>query len=75
MSVFMFVDKKSLNRTLAIDSPFQTFVVGLLFEFIDLALPLRIPERFPCHQSRIFLYNAHLALFVRMDDTITCTDA
>ena len=27
--------KKNLNRTLAIDSPFQTFVVGLLIEFID----------------------------------------
>ena len=26
----MFVDKKKLNRTLAIDSPFQTCVVGLL---------------------------------------------
>ena len=24
-----------LNRTLAIDLPFQTFVVGLLVEFID----------------------------------------
>ena len=27
--------KKNLNRTLAIDSPFQTFAVGLLVEFID----------------------------------------
>ena len=27
--------KKILNRTLAIDSPFQTFVVRLLVEFID----------------------------------------
>ena len=26
---------KNLNRTLAIDSPFQTFAVGLLVEFID----------------------------------------
>ena len=26
-------------------------------------------------KSRIFLYNAHLALFVRMDDTITRTNA
>ena len=31
-----FVDQtKNLNRTLAIDSPFQTFAVGLLVEFID----------------------------------------
>ena len=28
--------KKNLNRTLAIDSPFQTFAVGLLVKFIGL---------------------------------------
>ena len=28
--IYMFVAKKNLNHTLAIDSPFQTFVVGLL---------------------------------------------
>ena len=27
--------KKKLKRTLAIDSPFQTFMIGLLIEFID----------------------------------------
>ena len=27
--------KKNLNRTLAIDSPFQTFAVGLLVKFTD----------------------------------------
>ena len=27
--------KKNLNRTLEIDSPFQTLIVGLLVEFID----------------------------------------
>ena len=27
--------KKYLNRTLEIDSPFQTLIVGLLVEFID----------------------------------------
>ena len=31
----MFVDQKNLNRTLEIDSPFQTFVVELLVKFID----------------------------------------
>ena len=68
--------KKSLNRTLSIDSPFQTFVVGLLVEFIRLALPLRAPETLSLSsKSRIFLFNAHLALFVRMDDTITRTNA
>ena len=33
--IYMFVDKKNLNRTLAIDLPFQTFAVGLVVEFID----------------------------------------
>ena len=34
--IYMFMDeKKILNRTLAIDSSFQTFAVGLLVEFID----------------------------------------
>ena len=33
--IHTFVDKKNLNRTLAIDSPFQTFAVGLIIEFID----------------------------------------
>ena len=64
--------QKQLNSTLAIDSPFQTFVVGLFVEFIDLALPLLSPEMLS--STRIFLYNAHLALFVRMDDTITRTN-
>ena len=32
---YMSVDKKILNRTLVINSPFQTFTVGLLTEFID----------------------------------------
>ena len=27
--------KKNLNRTLEIDTPFQTLIVGLLVEFID----------------------------------------
>ena len=29
------VEEKNLNRTLEIDSPFQTLIVGLLVEFID----------------------------------------
>ena len=34
--IYMFVnEKKNLNRTVEIDSPFQTFAVGLLVEFID----------------------------------------
>ena len=42
----MFVDKKKLNRTLAINSPFQIFTVGFLIEFIDyVALSLLSPEK------------------------------
>ena len=56
--------KKILNRTLAIDSPFQIFAVGLLVEFI--ALPLLSPETVSSFSKlRIFLFNVHLALFVR----------
>ena len=32
---YMYVDKNILDRTLAIDSRFQTFEVGLLVKFID----------------------------------------
>ena len=40
-----------------------------------LALPLFSPETLSSSsKSSISLYNAHLALFVRMDDTITCTN-
>ena len=38
VGVHMFIclwTKKNLNSTLAIDSPFQTYAVGLLVEFID----------------------------------------
>ena len=41
-----------------------------------LALPLLSPETLSSSsKSRIFLYNVHLGLFVRMDDTITRTNA
>ena len=33
--IYMSVVEKKLNRTLEIDSPFQTLTVGLLVEFID----------------------------------------
>ena len=34
-SIYVCGRKKYLNRTLEIDSPFQTLTVGLLIEFID----------------------------------------
>ena len=41
-----------------------------------LALPLLSPDMlYSSSNSRNFLYNVHLALFVRMDDTITRTNA
>ena len=33
--IYMSVVEKKMNRTLEIDSPFQTLTVGLLVEFID----------------------------------------
>ena len=33
--IYVCSQKKNLNRTLDIDSPFQTLTVGLLVEFID----------------------------------------
>ena len=33
--IYVCSQKKNLNRTLEIDSPFQTLTVGLLIEFID----------------------------------------
>ena len=35
--IYMYIcgQKKNLNRTLAINSPFQTFAVGLLVKFIE----------------------------------------
>ena len=55
--IYIFMDQTFFfNRTLTIDSPFQTFVV---------ALPLLSPEMHSSSsKSRIFLCNAHLALFV-----------
>ena len=59
--ICMFVEEKNLNRTSAIDSPFQTFAVGLLVEFID--KPLLSPKTLSSSSKlRIFLFNAHLDL-------------
>ena len=74
--VYVCGQKKRLNRTLDIDSPFQIFAVGLLIEIYRLTLPLHAPETLSSSsKSKIFLYNADLALFIRMDVTITRTNA
>ena len=38
VGIYVCGQKKNLNLTLSIDSPFQTFTVGLLVEFIDYPL-------------------------------------
>ena len=44
MFIIMFVDQKdNLNRTLVIDSPFQTFVVGRVVELIETSLHWFLP--------------------------------
>ena len=72
----MFVDQKKLHFTLVIDSPFQTIAVGLLLEFIGyISVPVCAPETLSLSSKlRIFLYNVHLALFVWIDDILTCTN-
>ena len=61
--------KKGLNGTLFIDSHFQTLVVDF-FSNYRLALPLHAPEMLSSlSKSRISLFNAHFALFVRRSQT------
>ena len=57
--IYMFVYQKTLNCTLAIDSPFQTFAVRLLVEFIvtvgrpdDKQNHCRTGEEFECEKLR-----------------------
>ena len=53
INIYIYGPNIFFNRTLTIDSPFQTFVV---------ALPLLSPEMLSSSsKSRIFLCNAHLA--------------
>ena len=62
----MYVTPNKFEWTLAVHSTFQTLAVDFLVEFIRLALLLHTPETLSSSsKSRIFLYNAHLALFVR----------
>ena len=60
VSVYVFGGPKNFERTSAIDSPFQTFSVGLLVEFIATTAFSRKASKL-----RVFLFNAHLALFVQ----------
>ena len=70
----MFVDKKLFESYFSDRHTFSNIHGSR--RIYRLALPLRAPETLSfSSKSRIFLYNAHLALFVRMDDTITRTNA
>ena len=64
--VYIYGRKKYLNRTLEIDSPFQTFGSRTSRRIYRLALTLCAPETLSSlSKSRISLFNAHLTLFVR----------
>ena len=61
----MFVDKTTtLNRTLAIDSPLQTFTVGLLIEFIDYIYHCFLQKRFPRRVNQRFSYIMRTLLYL-----------
>ena len=73
----MFVDKKNNFESYFSDRLAFSNICGRTSRRIyRLALPLLSPEMLSLSsKSRIFLYNVHLALFVRMDDTITRKNA
>ena len=55
---------KSLNGTLAIDSRFETFAVGLLVEFITSSTTAHSRNATLSSKSRIFLYIMHTLLYL-----------
>ena len=71
----MFVDKKKFESYFS-DQLIFSNIRGTSRRIYRLALPLRAPEMPSLSgKFRIFLYNAHLALFVQVDDTITRINA
>ena len=72
----MFVDKKKLESYFSDRLTFSNIRGRTSRRIYRLALPLRAPKTLSSSsKSRIFLYNAHLALFVQMNYTITRTNA
>ena len=63
VNMYSYDQKKSLNGTLVIDSPFQTLALDLLLNFSTIALQLNAPEML-C-KSRISLFNVQLSRFIR----------
>ena len=78
IAIYMLLDQKSLNHTVVIDSPISNIHGRTSRRIYRLVLPLVSPEMLSLLSKSsilIFLYSAHLALFSRMDDTITRTNA
>ena len=72
----MFVDKKKFESYFSDQLTFSNIRGRTSRRNYRLALPLRAPETLSLSsKSRIFLYNAYLVLFVRMDDSITRKNA
>ena len=65
--------KKNMNRTLAIDSSFQTFTVGLLVKFIDYLYHCFLQKRFPRRVSAVpsVLLVSHFSQAVTLSDLIS----
>ena len=72
----MFVDKKIFESYFSDRLTFSNHHGRSSRQIYRLALLLRAPEMLSSlSKSRVFLYSVHPALFVRMEDTITHTNA
>ena len=73
--ICMFVDQKMFESYFSDRLTFSNICGRTSRLIYRLSLLLLSPETLSSSsKSRIFLYNAHLALFVRMNDTITRTN-
>ena len=74
--IYMFVDKKKFESYFSDRLTFSNIRGRTSRRIYRLDLPLLSPETLSSlSKLRIFLHNVHIALFVRMDDTITRTNA
>ena len=72
----VFVDKKIFEPYFSDRLTFFNIRSRTCRQIYRLILPLLSQEMLsPSSESRIFLFNAHLALYVRMDDTNSHTNA
>ena len=76
MSIYICLWTKKIESYFSDQLTFSNIRGRTFRQIYRLALPLISPETLSSSsKSRIFLYNAHLALFVQMDDTITRTNS